>query len=137
MMMVMAKENNLAGKKYLVPKDLQTQTLLIYPVASSRLDVFNYFLKPAKVQPKKIRKVELNLMMLQFILNNQGIATMPEWSLTDEQKSKVELKTLSKNGIWRTLYLAVRKNEAEVKYIKEFVEITKTICFKNLKNIII
>ncbi|SFV62912.1 Transcriptional activator MetR [hydrothermal vent metagenome] len=135
MMMIMSKNNVLADKKYLLPKDIKNQTLLTYPVDINRLDVFNYFLKPAKISPKTIRKVELNLMMMQLILNNQGIATMPEWALTNKQKETINLKPLTKNGLWRTLYLAVRIDDKDLEYISDFVKITKSICFKNLKNI--
>ncbi|MBL6984950.1 MAG: LysR family transcriptional regulator [Candidatus Thioglobus sp.] len=135
MLMVMSLDSSLAKKSYLTPGDIKDQTLLTYPVSHDRLDVFNYFLKPAKVNPKTTRKVELPLMMMQLMLNNQGIATMPQWALTDDQKSKVALKSLGKNGIWRTLYLAVRRVDKELGYIKEFADIAKHVSSKNLNDI--
>lgn len=135
MVMVMSQESELSNKKYLLPNDIKNQILLTYPVSHDRLDVFNYFLKPAKVIPKKIRKVELPLMMMQLVLNNQGIATMPQWALTDEQKAKVSLKSLGKNGVWRTLYLATRNMDKDLDYVKEFFNIAKRISSKNLSGI--
>ncbi len=135
MLMVMSLDSSLAKKTYLTPGDIRDQILLTYPVSHDRLDVFNYFLKPAKVNPKATRKVELPLMMMQLVLNNQGIATMPQWALTNEQKAKVALKSLGKNGIWRTLYLAVRRVDKELGYIKEFADIAKHVSSKNLNDI--
>ncbi len=135
MLMVMSLDSALAKKPYLTPSDIKDQTLLTYPVSHNRLDVFNYFLKPAKVNPKTTRKVELPLMMMQLVLNNQGIATMPQWALTDEQKAKVSLIPLGKNGVWRTLYLAVREGDKELIYIKEFANIAKCVSSKNLNDI--
>lgn len=135
MLMVMSLDSALAKKPYLTPGDIKDQTLLTYPVSHDRLDVFNYFLKPAKVNPKTTRKVELPLMMMQLVLNNQGIATMPQWALTDEQKAKVSLIPLGKNGVWRTLYLAVREGDKELIYIKEFANIAKCVSSKNLNDI--
>ncbi|MDC9726449.1 MAG: LysR family transcriptional regulator, partial [Candidatus Thioglobus sp.] len=135
MLMVMSLDSPLTKKPYLTPGDIKDQTLLTYPVSHDRLDVFNYFLKPAKVNPKTTRKVELPLMMMQLMLNNQGIATMPQWALTDDQKSKVALKSLGKNGIWRTLYLAVRRVDKKLGYIKEFADIAKHVSSKNLNDI--
>mgnify|MGYP001581155164 CR=1 FL=1 len=135
MLMVMSKNHPLSSKQHLIPKDVKDQTLLTYPVSYDRLDVFNYFLMPAKISPKNTRKVELPLMMMQLVLNNQGIATMPQWALTDEQKSKVSLKSLGKNGVWRTLYLAVRSADKELGYIKEFANIAKRVSSKNLNDI--
>ena len=135
MLMVMSHDNVLSNKSYLQPKDLRSQTLLTYPVAHDRLDVFNYFLKPAKINPKTIRKVELPLMMMQLVLNNQGVATMPQWALTAEQQSRVSLKPLGKNGVWRTLYLAVRKSDYVLDYMQDFAHIANTVSFENLDNI--
>ncbi len=134
MLMVMSFENLLAKKAYLQPKDIKNQTLLTYPVNHDRLDVFNYFLKPAKVTPAT-RKVELPLMMMQLVLNNQGIVTMPEWALTDTQKEQIALKPLGKDGVWRVLYLAVRKVDFELEYIQDFMDIAKKVSFDNLDNI--
>jgi len=135
MLMVLSKESDLVDKQYLKPKDIENQTLLTYPVEQNRLDVFNYFLKPEGVNPKNIRKVELPLMMMQLVLNNQGVATMPEWALTDEQKTKVILKSLGKNGVWRTLYLAVRKTDKNLPYINDFAAIAKEVTLSTLSNI--
>ena len=135
MLMVLSKNSSLVGKKYLLPEDIENQTLLTYPVEHNRLDVFNYFLKPAGINPKNIRKVELPLMMMQLVLNNQGVATMPEWALTNEQKAKVVLKPLGKKGVWRTLYLAVRKTDRRLNYIQDFARISNTVSFENLANI--
>ena len=135
MLMVLSKESDLVNKQYLKPKDIENQTLLTYPVEQNRLDVFNYFLKPEGVNPKNIRKVELPLMMMQLVLNNQGVATMPEWALTDEQKTKVILKSLGKNGVWRTLYLAVRKADKNLPYINDFAAIAKEVTLSTLSNI--
>ncbi|SMN02009.1 Transcriptional activator MetR [uncultured Candidatus Thioglobus sp.] len=135
MLMIMSRNHTLSHKRYLIAKDIQDQILLTYPVSHDRLDVFNYFLKPAKINPKSTRKVELPIMMMLLVFNNQGIATMPEWALTDEQKSKVVLKPLGKNGVWRTLYLAVRKTDSVVEYIQDFAGIAKQVSFQNLENI--
>ncbi len=135
MLMVMSKNHALSNKRYLTPQDIQDQILLTYPVSHERLDVFNYFLKPAKVNPKSTRKVELPIMIMLLVLNNQGIASMPQWALTKSQKYQVALKPLGKKGVWRTLYLAVRKTDFEEEYIQDFARIAKQVSFQNLTNI--
>ncbi len=135
MLLVMAKQNSLFKKKCISPSDLQHQTLLTYPVNRNRLDVFNYFLTPANVVPEKIRTVELPLMMMRLIHDNQGVATMPQWALSDEQKNKLCVRPLGKKGIWRTLFLAVRNIDSTLPYIADFVSTAKQISFENLSNI--
>jgi LysR family transcriptional regulator for metE and metH len=135
MFMVMAKEHTLADTQYLQPKDLQNQVLLTYPVEHSRLDIFNYFLTPAKIMPHKIRKVELPLMITRLIMNNQGVATMPSWSLTASQKSQLCLKPLGENGLWRTLFVAVRENDKHLAHLQDFITIAKQVSLQTLKGI--
>lgn len=135
MLLVMAKNNILATKEYIVPQDLQQQTLLTYPVAHNRLDVFNYFLTPAKVMPERVRTVELPLMITRLILNNQGVATMPQWALNAQQKGDFCLKKLGPSGIWRTLFLAVRDTDKDLQYIQDFIKTAKNVSFKNLIDI--
>ena len=135
MLMVLSKQSKLAKLKYIEPENIKEETLLTYPVDHKRLDVFNYFLTPAGVMPKNIRKVELPIMMIQLVMNNQGVATMPQWALTQAQQSKIILKSLGKEGIWRTLYLAVRKSDSQLKYIQDFARISNMVSFENLVNI--
>ncbi len=135
MLMVLSKDSALADKDYLLPHDIEDQVLLTYPVKQERLDVFNYFLKPAGVQAGKIRQVELPLMMMQLVLNNQGVATMPQWALTAEQETQVALKPLGAKGVWRTLYLAMRKSDANLAYMNDFCQTAKRVSLSTLKGI--
>ncbi len=135
MLMVMSPHNALASVANVVPRMMRDQTLLSYPVKQNRLDVFKYFLNPAKVSPQHVRKVELPFMMMQHIANNQGVACLPGWALTSDQRAKYSVKQLGKHGLWRTLYLAIRKVDAPVTYMSEFAEIAKTVSFEKLDGI--
>ena len=74
-------------------------------------------------------------MMMQLVLNNQGIATMPQWALTAEQESQVALKPLGKQGVWRTLYLAMRKSDANLGYMRDFCQTAKRVSLATLQGI--
>ncbi|WP_417634554.1 HTH-type transcriptional regulator MetR, partial [Enterobacter hormaechei] len=45
--LVLAPDHPLAAKTRITPEDLATETLLIYPVQRSRLDIWRHFLQPA------------------------------------------------------------------------------------------
>ena len=55
MLLAMATSHRLAGRKLVEPRDLESEILVTYPVAPSRLDVFRRFLEPAGVQPAGVR----------------------------------------------------------------------------------
>ncbi len=52
MRLVLAPDHPLSSiKTRITPEDLASETLLIYPVQRSRLDVWRHFLQPAGVSP--------------------------------------------------------------------------------------
>jgi LysR family transcriptional regulator for metE and metH len=69
------------------------------------LDILVQFLDPADVEPAAIRHAELTVMMMQLVASGRGVCALPNWAL-DEYTSRgyVTAKTMSKTGIWCTLY---------------------------------
>lgn len=133
--MLLSKQNSLSKKLFLQPRDIINETLLIYPVALHRLDVFNYFLSQDQIKPKQIRTVELPIIMVQLVQNNQGICTMPQWALTSHYNDNITLKPLGASGLWRTLYLAIRQSDVKIPYMQAFIELAKEISLQTLKHI--
>jgi LysR family transcriptional regulator for metE and metH len=44
--------------------------------------------------------------------------------------------SLGEEGIWPTLYAAVRKDQADAPFMNAFIEVAKKICFANLRGIV-
>lgn len=57
-LLAVANQHALAGRPYVVPEDLERETLITYPVERDRLDVFTRFLDPADVEPAQVRIAE-------------------------------------------------------------------------------
>ena len=86
------------------------------------LDVFVQFLDPADVEPAAIRHAELTVMMMQLVASGRGVCALPNWAL-DEYSSRgyVTAIPMSESGIWCTLYAAVRSDQADSKYMMDFL----------------
>ena len=126
----------LKAKKYIEPDDLRDLTLITYPVERSRLDIFNYFLDPAGVEPALQRTAELTVMILQLVASGRGVAALPNWVLTEYlDYSYVSARPLGKTGIWSTLYAAVRKSDRELAFVEAFLNQARDTAFKKLRNI--
>ncbi len=127
LVLVVAKNHALAKKPFIKAEDLQQETLLTYPVERARLDIFTQFFLPAAVMPIKHRTVESTDIMLEMVAAQRGITAMPSW-LVDDYKNKMPLKSLplGKKGIFKSLYLGVRRGETTA-YRAAFIALAKSV----------
>ena len=135
--MALSVDHPLAQKQWLQPADLADETLIVYPIDRSRLDVFTLFLEPNGVIPSRVRTAELTTMMVQLVASGRGVCCLPNWALHEYiQREYVVARSLGEEGIWPNLYTAVRTEQADAPYIAAFVALAKKTCFENLIGIV-
>lgn len=135
--MALSVDHPLAQKQWLQPADLADETLIVYPIDRSRLDVFTLFLEPNGVIPSRVRTAELTTMMVQLVASGRGVCCLPNWALHEYiQREYVVARSLGEEGIWPNLYTAVRTDQADAPYIAAFVALAKETCFENLIGIV-
>ena len=100
-------------------------------------DIFTSFLDPANVEPARVRNAELTTMMIQLVASGRGVACLPNWALHEyRQRDYVQVKSLGEDGVWPTLYAAVRADQADAAFIRGFIDVAKQTCFQNLVGIV-
>jgi LysR family transcriptional regulator for metE and metH len=126
----------LAEFKYIEPAQLAEQVLITYPVERQRLDIFTAFLDEADIEPASIRTAELTPIIVQLVASQRGVAALPNWALT-EYLDQGWLRTcrLGPQGVWRTLYAAVRTEDMQADYVQAFLARARATCFKTLTGI--
>jgi LysR family transcriptional regulator for metE and metH len=130
------KQHSLANKAFVEPIDLQDQVLITYPVERDRLDVFTAFLDPADIEPMDIRTAELTPMMVQLVASGRGVASLPNWALTEYTENQTILaKKMGKTGVWSTLYAAIREDQKETPFMRDFLVTAIDTCFSHLTGI--
>ena len=135
--LALSPRHPLAKKEWIEPEDLKSEVLITYPVERSRLDVFRQFLDPAGVEPARLRTAELTAMMIQLVASSRGVACLPNWALHEYlSKDYVVARSLGEEGVWPTLYAAVREGEEASAFIKAFVATAIETCFKTLHGIV-
>jgi len=135
--LAVARDHPLAEQPWVEPGDLAGETLIAYPVDRSRLDIFSAFLEPAGVEPAAVRSAELTTMMIQLVASGRGVACLPNWALHEyQERDYVVVKSLGEEGVWPTLYAAVRRDEENAPFIEGFVDVAKRTCFANLVGIV-
>ncbi|SMX37221.1 HTH-type transcriptional regulator GltC [Octadecabacter ascidiaceicola] len=119
---VAATNHPLANKAYIDAEDFRGETLITYPVERARLDVFSQLLTPANVQPAEVRQVELTAVILLLVASGRGVSVLPDWVVRQASYgSDFVTRPLTKPGLTRRLFAAVRDDEAELPYVAHLV----------------
>ncbi len=135
-LLAVARQHPFAGQSFVTPEALAEQTLITYPVEQSRLDVFTHFLDPAGVRPKEIRTAELTIMMMQLVASGRGVCALPNWALTEYlERDYVSAVQLGENGVWGTLYAAIRKDTREAPWMQDFLRTAQETSFAVLSGV--
>ena len=135
--LAVGKNHLLAGREWVSPADLAAETLITYPVDRSRLDIFKSFLDLDGVEPARVRTAELTPLMIQLVASGRGVTCLPNWALHEyRERHYVSVSSLGEEGVWPTLYAAVRTDQADAPFIRGFVATAKETCFKTLVGIV-
>jgi LysR family transcriptional regulator for metE and metH len=124
--LVVNREHPLAAADYARPDDLVREVLITYPVETDRLDIYNQFLMPAGITPRRHKTIETTDIMLQMVASGRGIAALPRW-LVEEYADKMNLAPvrLGPDGIAKQIFLGAREADTEIDYLKAFVDIAR------------
>ncbi len=116
------RDKQQAAPRFIKPVALQQQVLYTFPVEKSRLDVFTYFLVPAKIEPHEHVHVETIEVMLQLVASGRGVCTLPDWLLAKYQHDyKLHGIRLGESGVKKQLHLVLRKQDITLDYIAALI----------------
>ncbi len=121
---VLSNEHRLRHRRRLEAEDFAGETLITYPVAPERLDVFTRFLVPGNVLPKRHRSVETTDMMLQLVAAERGVSAVPDWLLRQEGAAlPIRAARFGAEGLAKSIHLGVRRGEETADYLAGFLDI--------------
>jgi LysR family transcriptional regulator, regulator for metE and metH len=124
--LAVGREHPLASKAIASPSDLSSETLITYPVAVERLDIFTQFLVPAGCRPQRHRTVETSELMLQMVDAGRGVSAMPDWLLHEMPLgARAHALRLGESGIPKSIHVGLRTEDRAVAYIEGFIDIAK------------
>lgn len=116
----------LAKAKFIEPENLGSEVLITYPVTIERLDIYNQFLLPAGISPKRHKPIETTDIMLQMVASGRGVTALPRW-LVEEYASKLNVVpvSLGKHGIHKQIFLGVRESDMDIDYLRAFIDLAR------------
>jgi LysR family transcriptional regulator for metE and metH len=124
--LVVARQHALAGARHIEPQQLTQEVLITYPVSTDRLDIYNQFLLPAGVTPKRHKTIETTDIMLQMVASGRGVAALPRW-LVQEYAGKVDVVPvrLGPRGIAKQIFLGAREADLPIDYLQAFIQMAR------------
>lgn len=123
---VAASAHPLAQRPFIEAEDFRGQTLITYPVDRSRLDVFSQLLTPANVEPAAVRQAELTAVILLLVASNRGVSVLPDWVVREvKYSSDYVTRPLTKKGLTRRLYAAVRSEDRDKPYMEKLIALAR------------
>jgi len=124
--LVVAKGHPLASATHVKPQQVAKEVLITYPVDIERLDVYNQFLLPAGITPRRHKTIETTDIMLQMVASGRGVAALPRW-LVEEYADKLDIVPvrLGPRGIAKQIFLGAREADAAIDYIRAFAELAR------------
>jgi len=126
LVLVVARGHALAEAAYVKPEYLANETMITYPVAIERLDIYTRLLIPAGITPLRHKTIETTDIMLQMVESGRGVAALPRWlALEYAKKMKIAGVRLGLDGISKQIYLGARETDVAVDYLKSFVELAR------------
>ncbi|OIQ82498.1 HTH-type transcriptional regulator CynR [mine drainage metagenome] len=126
--LVVSRSHALAAEKYIEPAQLGGEVLITYPVETDRLDIYNQFLQPAGISPKRHKTIETTDIMLQMVASGRGVAALPLW-LVESYTSEMEIMPvrLGRQGIAKQIFLGARETDTNIDYLKAFFELARQL----------
>jgi LysR family transcriptional regulator for metE and metH len=126
--LVVGREHPLAGEVWIKPEQLRDEVLITYPVDTDRLDIYTQFLNRAGVTPRQHKTLESTDLILQMVASLRGVAALPRWLVEDSMaRLAVQPVRLGRNGVPKQIHLGMRAEDANVEYLRAFVELARSI----------
>lgn len=115
-----------ANQEEVQPEQMMEEILITYPVPIERLDIYNMFLLPAKVMPRRHKTIETTDIMLQMVASGRGVTALPKWLVTD-YAPQLRLRTLrlGPQGIQKHIHLGAREADWDTDYLHAFVALAR------------
>lgn len=126
--LVVSEDHSLADEKWVEPHQLEKETLITYPVALERLDIFTRFFLPAHTAPARHKTIETTDIMLQMVAAGRGVSALPRWLVDDYARNMpIRALKLGQQGMPKQIFLGFRERDEAVDYLNAFVKLARSI----------
>jgi LysR family transcriptional regulator for metE and metH len=124
MVAVTAPDHALAKRRWLSPRTLADEHLLIYSSAREESFVLTRVLAPAGLTPKKVSFIMLTEAMVELARAGVGVGVLPRWSAHRAIASgTVAALSIGRKGVHRQWTAATLKARTEPEHLVAFIDL--------------
>jgi len=117
---VMRSDHPFALRKYLNPENFSDQVLILY--TGNRHAFVEDILRPAGVEPKRLRQVRMTEAIVELARAGQGVAVLAGWVLSDLVSRRDLAAVRIGRGGYRRRWQALVGAECPDEYSKSFID---------------
>lgn len=119
-----------AGRRHVDPGDFADQHLFLYHVAPTESTLYQEFLGPAGVSPRRLSHVPLTEAVVELVKADLGITVLARWVVVPqlEDGSLVAVR-LGKAGLGREWSAVTRRRKDEPAHLRAFVDLVAKTAF--------
>ncbi|OEK04970.1 LysR family transcriptional regulator [Roseivirga misakiensis] len=120
---IMHQEHKFSDLEFLDVSHFADLNLIINSFPLESVSVYEHFLKPNKIIPRKVTAIPFTEVSLEMVVANMGVVCLPKWSLKSYKLSdELVFKKIGKNGLKRSHYLVVKEEQRNRKHISAFID---------------
>jgi LysR family transcriptional regulator, regulator for metE and metH len=133
LVLVMSPKHRLAAASQVRPRDLESETVLIYPPREEST-LLEKVLRPAGVEPKRVIEVPLTEAIVELAAAGTGIGFLARWAVAPAVESgKVAIRPLGGKGFRRQWYAVTMRNQPTPPFLIEFLQLLSHFCPTNAR----
>ncbi len=119
---IMHNEHRFSDREYLDVSHFADLNLIINSFPLESVSVYEHFLKPNKIIPRKVTAIPFTEVSLEMVNANMGVVCLPKWSLKSYNlPDELVFKRIGKNGLKRRHYLVVKEENRNKPHIEAFL----------------
>lgn len=121
---VVRPDHPLASRAHVKAQDFADQHLLVYQVPKEESTIFQKFLIPAGVSPRRVSQVQLTEAIIEMVKAGLGVSIMARWAVAPQLASGTLCAVpLSSRGFHRQWSAATLKNKSAPAYLNAFIDL--------------
>src|SRR6266481_4153951 len=133
LVLVMTPKHRLAAASQVRPKDLETETVLIYPPREEST-LINKLLKPAGVEAHRVIEVPLTEAIVELAGAGTGVGFLARWAVVPAvEAGKIAIRPMGGRGFRRQWHAVTMRNQPTSAFLAEFLNLLSNFCPKNAR----
>jgi LysR family transcriptional regulator for metE and metH len=117
-------EHRWASQPYVSVRDFRHEHLIVYSTPHSESHLLRDYLRPARVTPKQLTRVQLTEAIIELVKADLGVAVLAQWAVAPHiAAGTLAAVPLTRRGWQRRWYAVTRTAHEPAAFLREFLQL--------------